>query len=574
MRLRFDLRAILLALLTLSSLPATAAEILAYLPQDTLSFALIRDVHKSNAKISKLLGTFNEAIPAPLDIAKTMTGLSEGLNLDGDVLFALLPVADPAGVPAPLFLLPVADYAKFSDSIKADATGEICRVTIAEEDVLVAKRDDYALLMNVEHRELMQQLLAAETVAPPWIAERRAWLAGNDVTAMVTAAGIAHLKKAAEEQAKNQPSPAADPFGKPPIADTMLQISNSLPLATFFSREVETSGVGLAIDDVTNSRLRWLVKFAKQDSESATAQTATKPFVGFTDQPYAFVGSGDLPVELTTLLPEVFTNLSRQTAVQDGRAEFTEQDWADVKKSYELWTSGLKGVSLLLTTGKVGEPLLSIFSARLTVDDTKSYLESLKKSFELSNKLALRSTSDIKLQFEIAPLTVAGAEGIEVTCDLDKATGDGDQHIWQALLTSIVGVDHKLSMYFVATDKQQVFFAMESQDKLAAFIEAWRKQDTSLAQNALAKQTIELLEKDTPWPCLANPQGFVELVQTIIKSVQILGFVPDFPAYPTAPPLGLTLSTDASTWQGELVMPAEAARAMAQFTKEIDAAFR
>jgi hypothetical protein len=129
-------------------------------------------------------------------------------------------------------------------------------------------------------------------------------------------------------------------------------------------------------------------------------------------------------------------------------------------------------------------------------------------------------------------------------------------------------------MYFCAADKQQVFFAMESQDKLAAFIEAWRKQDTGLAQNAQVKQTVELLDKDTPWTCLANPHGFVELVRTAMKSVQILGFVPEFPLYPTSPPLGMTLSADATTWQGEFVMPVEAARAMAQFTKEIEAAFR
>ena len=95
-----------------------------------------------------------------------------------------------------------------------------------------------------------------------------------------------------------------------------------------------------------------------------------------------------------------------------------------------------------------------------------------------------------------------------------------------------------------------------------------------LIANTQVKQTIELMEKDTPWTCLVNPQGFVELVRTAMKSMQILGFVPEFPLYPTAPPLGVTLSADQTTWQGEVVMPVEAARAMAQFTKEVEAAFR
>jgi hypothetical protein len=572
MRLRSRFCAILIALLAINPLPVIGAEILAYLPPDTLSFALIRDAHESNDKITKLLGIFAEAVPAPLDMAQAMTGLSEGLNLEGDILFALLPVSN--GAPAPMFLLPVADYDKFAASIKADATGEICRVTLAGEDVLVAKRDDYALLMNIEHREPMEQLLAMAATVPKEIEKLREWLGGNDVSAMVTSTGISYLKKAAEEQLKAPKNNDADLFAESPIGSNMLRMGDALPFAGLFMRDVEMAGFGLAIDDAINSRVRWTVKFAKKDSASVTSKFGTKPFVGFEDKPYALAGSGDLPVEFAALLPDIFTNLSHETAVQDGRADFTEHDWADVRKSYELWANGLKGVSFLLTPGKEGEPLLSILFARLTVDDTKAYLESLKKSFELSNQLAARSQSDIKLLFDVAPVTIAGAEGLEVSCDMDKATGDADQYIWQALLTSMLGVDHKLSMYFVATDEQQVFFSMEVQEKLATFIDAWRKQETGLAENALVKQTLELLEEDTPWTCLANPQGFVELVRTAMKSIQLLGVVPEFPTYPTAPPLGVTLSAGASTWQGEFVMPVEAARAMAQFTKEIEAAFR
>lgn len=575
MRLEFRFCVALVLLLLVSAPSACGAEILAYLPQNTLSFALVREAKTANDKISQLLEIFTEAVPPPLFMAQAMTGLSEGLNLEGDVLFALLPTPDPGATPAPMFLLPVSDYAKFAESIKGDVTGEICRVTIAEEDVLVAKREGYALLMNVEHRELMQQLLNSETAVPTAVAPYQQWIAGNDVSAMVTAPGIGYLKKVAQAQLES-PAAAAegDPFADPSLAGDMLRLGDSLPFAELFSRDVAMAGIGLAIDDSINARVRWTVEFAKEETGSAAHKLAGKPFWGFADKPYALAGSGDLPEEFAALLPDFFTLVSRETAAQDGREDFTDKDWADVRKSYELWTKGLEAVSFLLTPGKDGDPILSILFARLTVDDSKTYLESIKQSFELSNQLAARGKSDIKLQFETAPVTVAGAQGWEVTCDFDKATGDGDQHIWQTLLTAVLGTDHKLSMYFVASDENQVFFAMEAQDKLATFIEAFRKQDTGLVSNAQVKQTVALLENDTPWTCLVNPQGFVELVRTAIKSVQILGFVPEFPLYPTAPPLGATLSADATTWQGEFVMPVEAARAMAQFTKEVEAAFR
>jgi hypothetical protein len=575
MRLRLGSWAFLVSFLLIGSMHVAAAEVLAYVPQDALSFAIVRDAQQSNEKISKLLGIFAEAVPAPLDMAQAMTGLSQGLNLEGDVLFALLPVADPAGVPAPMFLLPVSDYTKFADSIKADTTGEICRVTIAEEDILVAKHEDYALLMNVEHRELMLRVLGSEIGVPVAVAAHQDWLSGNDVSTMVTAAGIAYVKKAAEVQLQAPAvSPGADPFAEPPIAGDMLRMGDSLPFAELFTRDVEMAGFGLAIDEAINSRVRWTVKFAEESAASATTNSEANPLIGFEDKPYALAGGGDLPAEFVAMLPEVFTGLSRETAAQDGREDFTEQDWADVRKSYELWTSGLKGLSLLLNPDAEGEPLLSVLFARLTVNESKAYLESLEKSFELSNQLAARSKSDIKLNFEASPTKIAGAEGMEVTCDLGKATGDGDMHIWQALLTSVLGIDHKLSLYFCATDGHHVFFAMESQEKFVTFIEAYRKQDMGLVGNAQVKKTVALMEEDAPWTCLVDPQGLVELVRTAMKSMQILGFVPEFPLYPTAPPLGLTLSADKTTWQGELVMSVEAARAMALFTKEVEAAFR
>src|SRR5690606_22027312 len=122
--------------------------------------------------------------------------------------------------------------------------------------------------------------------------------------------------------------------------------------------------------------------------------------------------------------------------------------------------------------------------------------------------------------------------------------------------------------------EHQVFFAMESREKLAAFIEAYRTQEIGLVSSAPAKTTVELLNAESPWLGLMNPQGFVELVRTAMKSVQILGFVPEFPAYPPAPPLGVTLDAQQTSWQGELVMPVEAARAMAEFNQQLEAAFR
>ncbi|MDZ4659714.1 MAG: hypothetical protein SH868_19240 [Bythopirellula sp.] len=550
-----------------------ASEILSLLPGDALSFALVRNVQAANDKIVRFVSVFREGIPAPLEMAQAMTGLSEGLQLEGDLLFALLPAADKTGVPAPMFLLPVSDYQVFAAAIKADATGEICRVTMAEEDVLVAKHDSYALVMNLEHRELMQQVLAKQDETSAAVAEQQAWLTANDVSLMVTPAGIAYAAEANKRRAETPQDTIAGQEAA--AANEMLDIGEDLPFAEFFTDRVESAGLGLVIDEAINAKLRWQVQFQKplDNAQLAEVEKTEEALAGYAAKPYVVAGGGPLPLGTSILLPELFTMLNQEIAQQNGYDDLSEKEWAEVKTSYELATAGLQGVSYLVTPGKEGEPLLSIIFARLTVEDSAKYLEALKKLFDLANTISEQTKSDIKLVYDVAPTKIARAQGIEVSCDLDKATGDGDQHIWQTLLTSFFGIDHKLSLYFCATDDQHVFFGMESSDKLAAFIEDFRKGEAGLASDSQVKKTLLLSDVEAAWVGLLNPEGLVDLAKTAMKSMMVLGMFPEVPDYSAAPPIALTMNGTDTAWDGEIVLPVEAARAMSEFSQEVEKMF-
>ncbi len=558
----------------LVSFPLHGEEILGYLPEDALSFALVRDVQSTNDKIVKFVEIFNEDLPAPLAMAQAMTGLSEGLDLNGDILFALLPTDEPTAVPAPMFLLPVKDFTALAASIQADATGEICRVNIAEEDVLIARHGAYALVMNLEHREIMQSLLSAVSKVPDEIKQYKDWIAANDVSMMVTSAGIKHLSTAAKQELKNAESPTpADDFEEQAMANDMLNVGDVLPFSEFIEKQIKIAGMGLALDDTINARLRWTVEMQKTEGNADAASETfveDKPLLGYADESYALAGGGPLPLELLAQLPELCMQISRDMAGLDGRGDYTEKDWAEVRESYGSAFAGLRGLSVLLVPVAEEEPLLSIFFTRLRVIDSAKYLESLQKTVDLANRLSERNKGDIKLHYDIAQITVAEAKGFEITCDLDKATGDGDNHIWQALLTSFLGIDHKLSMYCCAADETHVVIGIESKSTLSKFIEAFRKGDVSLAANKQVQKTLNLLEVEPRWLTLINPQGFVDIVQSAMKSMMILGFAPEIPAYPAAPPLGMALEHNENSWQGELVMPVEAARAMSEFAKEVE----
>lgn len=550
-----------------------AVDGLSYLPEDVLSFAMVRNVQAANDKIVKFVGVFHDGLPAPLEMVQAMTGLSAGLNLEGDLLFGLLPSSEP-GVPAPMFLLPVIDYNAFAEAMKADATGEICRITVANQDVLVAKRADFAVVMNLEHRELMQKVLAQPEKTPAAVAELTEWLAVNDIAIVVSPAGIAYIAEQNKRQLEDTDATEV-PSQPSAIPNDMLTLGDDLPFAEFFRENVQSAALGMAIDDDINARVRWHVQFQQPIAEAKLTEVedAEKPLTGFAAKPYVVAGGGPVPLGTGTWLPELFTNISRTMATQDGRDDFTEADWQEVQHSYELAVADLQKVSYLITTGKEGEPLLSVVFARLTVADSAKYMQSLKELFDLSNKLIQRSKSDIKLVYEIADTEIAGAKGIEVTCDLDEAAGDGDNIIWQTMLTSLLGIDHKLSLYFVTADDSHIFFGIESSEKLESFIADFKKQDPGLSKDHQVQTTLKLTDVEADWVGLLNPEGLMTLVKNALKSMMLLGSFPELPEYPSAPPLALTMNGGDVAWSGEIVLPVEASKAMSKFTKEVEQMF-
>lgn len=560
-------------IVTTSTTAIQAADTVSYLPRNTLGYVVVRNIAESDQKLAKFTSLFNPGVPSPLALAKAITGLEQGVDFAGNALFAYLANSNSVTVPTPLVLLPVTDYEVFAAAVGGDATGEICRIRIAEIELLVARLGKYALVMNVEHRDLMRQVLATrpEAAADSFTG----WIAENDISVVLTRFGLAYIAKygwfvgapASEEIF------AEDDFGEIVIAEGIMR-RESWPLVDFARRNFQGMGLGLAIDDASNTRLRWKGELLEPIANSQQpAESPQQRLMGFAAKPYALAGGGDLPTRASEMLAEFMTSLSLQDAQQQGRTEFTRQDWAEERRSWDLAFGGVQEVSFLLVPPTEGEPLLSTFFARLTVEDSAKYLASLTQSYEMANELTTRSKSEIKMLYDVIPKTIGDVEGLAITTDLDKATGDQNVEAWQVLLTACLGTEHQLAIYLSPVDEKYVFVGLQSTDKLLEFIKGFREAETGLANETAVQRTLALVDAEVPFLQLVNPQGLVEITRSWMKTFLVLGMVPQLPLYPSTPPIAISLASDQLSWQGEAVFPEETVQGLAAFVANLEKMF-
>lgn len=554
---------------------APAADGLEYLPSRTLIYVHVHKLSAADEKIAALCHLFDPHLPSPWTTVKAVTRLSEGIDLDGSAVLAFLATSAPPVLPAPLVLLPVTDYATFAQSVGADTSGEICRIRVASVEVLTAKVGDHALLMNVEHRHFMQQILATQNPRALALTPEADWMAANEITVVLTRIGISYIatKQWWDMVDSITEHDELSPFDDSAVPRRVRSSSGILPLAMFVRNNFMSAACGLAIDDKGNTRLRWFAHMRPRhrlEQQSLQQTPWQQLLVGFADSSsYLFAGGGAMPEDGGIVLADLLTSLSQQDARSAGRERFTGQDWAQERLSWQLAFAGIRKVFVWVAPPAENDPLLASAFLRLEVDNATAYLESLTKSYELSNGLEERSTSDIKLQFQVTPTEFDQNQGLTIESDLDRATGDANVLGWQSMLTAFTGEDHKLTFFCRPIDEHQVFVGVESKEGLNKFIDDYKKAETGLAQSPLTRKTLQLANAESTWIQLINPPGVVEYLQLTMTRLDDLGFMPQLPIYSSAPPLALTCGGSQLKWQGELILHHEAAKALASFITDM-----
>ena len=577
---------ILTAFLLLSAATAQAESILDHLPDDAIGFVLIRNLAATNAKIEGVTRIFQEVspmpIPAPLPVLKAATGLGEGLNEQGDALLALLPGDEGGATPRPLLLVAVSDYAAFAASVNGDATGEVCRVTIAGEEILVAKRGSHAVLMNVEHRERLESLLATEPKPLAALEPLSNWLAKTDVAAVLTSSGVDMLTALGQQGLAGQREATEERLSEPDVSNSLRQWHDALEMYEavlgFLGVELEVAAAGLAIDDHSNLKLLSHALLSNEGELKGVAAppAVASPLAGFPDQPYVFAAGGPLPQTYGEASAVFMRKMIEANPQSHGFEDLSDEDWKELEESWKAAMQGVTSMSMLIQPGQVDDPLMGDFYSLVHVDDAAAYLVSYKKSMETWNKLLAKTSSDIKLAYETSDVEVAGKQGMLTTVDVGAAANDGNDPTFNAMMEGMFGTDGVMRTYLIEANEKTVLMGMSNEEDVAALLAMAAKGETGLADSPSTQTTLKLLDPAAPWVGVQSPKGTVAWIKRFVDKfwAQLGQGAPTIPEYPDSSPVGFSVNLSDGRLSTEMVWPVDTLEGVAAFIKSVQESFK
>ncbi len=565
------IHAVLAILLLFVLLPvvANAQEVLQRIPKNSLGFAIVQNLAEASEKFDQLLEPLDATFPAPLAFAKLVTGLGAGLDMSGELVIALLPGDGPKVPSQPMVLLPITGYEEFAASINAAASGEICRVTLLGEDILVARDGEFALLMNVEHRETMEKFLAhaAEPVAA--LSPLANWLPKQDVALVLMANGMEQLGQWKRPLTR----PRRTEFGiaeKFSILSQLLSVVSTTETFDWLHRNVELAAIGVSVDEKSNVRLD--EQFVLRKSSPLASLTAgfierQTAKLGLSNKPYVFAAGGPVAPgwgnQLATFLCQPEQEYAADNPLQKTASGLRDKE----ERAYQLLFESIRTCSVVMLTGEKGEPLVGNCMGIATVPNVSKYFESLPQVIETWNELIQQSTSDIKPDIELITEEIAGKRHCEIVVDIASAARDSNVPLFNWMLEAAFGLGGKLRIQFAEVHPTTFVFGLATEEQMAELLKASQKNADAAPQRPAMQTTLELLKPAVRWKALVSPQGCLRWTSRFYNEFLVLLSDQEvtIPDMPDCPPIGLTVDCSGRRWECELICPAATWEILAKY---------
>jgi hypothetical protein len=560
-------------------------------PRDALGFAFVGHLGETDAKLTKATGALRLLLPAPLTIVQRATGIGPGVDLDRDLLVALLPASDSSRPFHLAMWLPVKDYDALVRSLDGDPQRHIAAATIAGEDVLIAHVNDWAVVMDPNQRDRLEQL--AETVASP-AAQNAGPLMDkrSDLVLVLRNAGLQTLGNWVVAQLAASPPPAEVADGgqgnagrlvpvqaEPRYDDSWRAVGQSL-LAIFadapelkrLAMESRGVGCGLTLDNEGNA----IVKVRAQLSPGAQMQFGTehpRPLTAITAPmiydggPFIFDGSARVSGNwLLPLVAPYVKQMSDDLATQYS-AKVDDAELAKFRAEVEAAVAQVRAASVLTRPGSEPDGVYTNSFLSVQVASADDFLKQVEAAVDQWNSMLATTDSAAALAFEQSPTSIDGHEGTECSIDMSKAVGAPPLPETRQSMERLFGPGGRFRLQFIKVDEKTVLLAMATQDQLTVLLGAMiTHNSTARHVEERSRPTAQLLSGDSDWRCYLSLDGYNHWLKRQMDAIvgPVIGG-PIVRPFPEVPPIGAVGGmTDDTAW-AEFAVPADTLRAIGQF---------
>ncbi len=529
------------------------------IPSDALGFAVVHHLTNASRSVDDVAALVQAPAPDLLSLAKTKTGLQEGLDEQGDVAIVLTSI-DPA--PKCVVLAPVANFADFFAALNVnEPTTGVVEVQLAGAPTLVGRKGGYAALAPAADRDALEQFLASTTNLAT-NASLAAWLDANQASVVVTSRGVKQLlpKLTAGIRAAQAGLRAAAGANGQSAAE-MLNL-----YADFFTAaeaEVEQFGLALRIDSAQTVALVNRVQFTPGGAcaqRAANAKPVEEDFLaGFPSGPFVMALGGVIPQGSMDRMMKLSVQMMHN---QPGFQLTPEQ----AQKYVELSTEMMRGVQSMRMVLGVAEPGTGLYgntSAVMIVDDSQRFIEDYEKSLSTMRELAQETKSPVIPVATSQRIPLRETEALEVSMELPDMKvftppGGPDMH---NIMQLMFGANGKLKVYVAPADEHAVVMAYISLERLKAALDFYKSKQPGLSSDAGVAKVAAALPPGSQVVAYVNFSGVAKVAQqfaTMLPGGQATA-IPDFT---DGPPLGIAAKVSPLGVEGHLIVTAETLRAI------------
>ena len=540
---------------------ARAADVFSYSPPQALACVVVRSPAESDAAVAQFADAAGIDLPRPMKLLRA-AGLEQVIDPQGELGLILLPGPNSAAAPKPVVMIAVSGYVNFAAATRADPSGEACRIELLGEELLVARKGNYAVLTNPEDEQTMQAVLGQQPTGKTQLDGWALGLADCQAVVLIKPRGISGSRRPRRTRGSQ------GPFFEQLSGAWDRVLRNSPSLLKDIGRHVDSVAVGVRVDNADALRVKWAftsnMGFGNGQGTEGPGPDGTL-LKSLPDKPLVFAAEGPVAQTGVNWLAALMFLQGERAKLQPEYQALTPEDWETISKTRRLLFDGLQRVCLFVRGTEKDQPLITSIGATGVAADPEAYLAQVEEFFRLTHEIEKKTGGDIQLEYKFEKTPIGGNPGLIIETDIAGASGDENNAVWQLMLQKTLGPEGKLRLLFGTDGKGRVAFATQSEENLLALLRGTAGGEPALTDNPLVRRTGDMLGETKGWKVMFSPSGYITSYKRVLEMLLGWGGVPEFPEFEDTPPLGLTIDRHPTGLHGELVLPSETLRAGVDF---------